>query len=188
MKQKYITIGTTRGKIHDTLHSPQTFAEKKTTKASPLLSRNNAGRTSPQPLVEPRQTNIYMQKGPKMHLRNRSFCLLTSHPDSNKDAIPLPSCHTTRLHQFLLRSCRSMHTWSGVCSDHRVGSRALRTDTHRARERAIVSLSLSHNRTLARTRFSSAVSSLVRCTRLPVDHDTVCLLVSATQRPVTCGQ
>jgi hypothetical protein len=65
---------------------------------------------------------------------------------------------------------------------------ALCAQTRTERERERLSLSLSHNRTLARTRFSSAVSSLVRCTRLPVDHDTVCLLVSATQRPVTCGQ
>jgi hypothetical protein len=166
-----------------TAYTPSNICREKNHKASPLLSRNNAGRISPQPLVDPDRRTYTCRKDPKCISETEAFAYLPAIPTLIKTPFPCPPV-TARACTNSYFAAPDRCTLGQAFAATTELAVALCAQTRTERD----CLSLSQNRTLARTRFSSAVSSLVRCTRLPVDHDTVCLLVGATQRPVTCGQ
>jgi hypothetical protein len=174
-------------RIHDRLHSPQTFAEKKTTKPHPCFQETMQGGPVLNHSLNPDRRTYTCRKDPKCISETEAFAYLPAIPTLIKTPFPCPPV-TARACTNSYFAAADRCTLGQAFAATTELALALCAQTRRERERERLSLSLTHNRTLARTRFSSAVSSLVRCTRLRGDHDTVCLLVGATQRPVTCGQ
>jgi hypothetical protein len=90
MKPKYNTIGTTRDRIHDRLHSPQTFAEKKTTKPHPCFQETmQEGPVLNHSLNPDRRTDT-CTKDPKCISETEAFAYLPAIPTLIKTPFPCP--------------------------------------------------------------------------------------------------
>lgn len=147
MKPKYITIGTTRDRIHDRLHSPQTFADKKTTKPHPCFQETMQEGPVLNHSLNPDRRTYTCRKEPKCISETEAFAYLPAIPTLIKTPFPCPPV-TARACTNSYFAAADRCTLGQAFAATTELAVALCAQTRRERERELLSLSLSPSHTI----------------------------------------